>query len=125
MSFKHTLLSLVLVISIATAGFAGYRATLPTPANAQAGLLPFGGWIVNVVWCSCSMGILLTVSPPVPGTYVFQFGRSIPFAMGQVFRPGPAVLGTWTPGGVCAVFVGFGCAPIPAMGTIGIIGTSL
>lgn len=125
MSLKHTLLSFILVIAIATAGFAGYRAALPTSANAQIGLLPFGGPIVSVIPCYCSFGALLTIGPPVPGTYVFQLGRSILFPMGQVYRPLPMVLGTWTPGGVCET--GFFCLPppVPIMGTIGIVGTSL
>ncbi len=122
MSLRHSLLTLFVIVAILFAGLAGFWSAQPKTANAQLGV-PFGGWIVNAVWCLCSGGILLTISPPVPGTFVFQFGRSIPFAYGQVFRPGPAVLGTWTPGGICST--GFFCTPIPAMGTIGIIGTSL
>ena len=87
--------------------------------------LPFGGWIGWVTYCTCSFNLLLTVVGPSPGNFVLQPGVSIIFPFGQVYRPGPAVVGSYTPGGACMVFSGKGCAPEPVTGTIIMIGTSL
>jgi hypothetical protein len=90
------------------------------------GIAGFGGRITFVTYCLCSGGILLTVGPPSPGQYVFQFGVSQLFPYGQIYRIGPQVLGTYVPGGVCLVYAGLTCTSggVP-IGTIGVIGTSL
>jgi hypothetical protein len=124
MSLRRSLLTFFVAIALFCAGFLGFLSARPGVAHAQLGI-PFGGPILATWWCTCSGGIALTIGPPVGGNYVFQFGTSIPFAFGQVFRPGPWTLGTQIPGGVCLYFVGIGCAPYPAIGTIAMVGTSL
>jgi len=128
MSLRHTLLSLLTIVTILCAGLFGFWSARPIPANAQISLgIPFGGPITSVWYCTCSMGIALTIGPPVGGIYVFQFGSSIPYAFGQVYRPGPWTLGTQKPGGSCQFFTGVPptCAPYFVMGVIDKIGTSL
>jgi hypothetical protein len=93
--------------------------------NKSAALVPFGGLILNVTYCTCSFNLLLTVGPPVGGNYIFQPGVSVPFPYGQLYRPGPWILGAWVPGGACMMWVGKACAPLPSIGTILYAGTSL
>lgn len=83
--------------------------------------LPFGGRIGAIV--ICTNGILVTVSLPRPGVFLYQFVSTIPFAYYQFYRPGPAIKGTYFEGGECVLPPP---APsIPAMGTMIIAGTSL
>ncbi len=112
----------ILIIFLA-AVFAG--AFMLLPAKQSSAIVPFGGPILNVTYCTCSGNILLTVGPPMGGRYIFQPGASTLFPYGQVYRPGPWVLGTYAPGGVCTVFAGKGCAPLPSFGTIIQVSTSL
>ncbi len=83
--------------------------------------LPFGGRIIAVV--PCTNGILVTVSPPWPGMFMFEFAATVPFAYYQFYRPGPAIKGTYFAGGSCILPPP--APPIPAMGTMIIVGTSL
>ncbi len=92
--------------------------------DAQAGV-PLGGTISYVTYCTCSFNYLLTVVGPSPGNFVFQPGASVPFPYGQVYRPGPFVLGTYTTGGICLMYAGYFCYALPSNGTITMIGTSL
>ncbi len=89
------------------------------PANAMLG---FGGRIVFVKLCPCSANLAIWVFGPRGGVYTFQPGVSVPFANYQFWRPGPAILGTFVPGGVC--LTGFFCAGFPTMGTMVTVGTS-
>ena len=86
----------------------------------------FGGLVTSVIPCTCSNAFLVTVSPPVPGQFVYQIGTP-QFAWGNITRPGVWTLGVYNPGGVCLVYVGKGCSPFGApIGTITpIVGTSL
>ena len=93
-------------------------------ANRSMAVLPFGGLILYTTFCTCSFNTLLTVGPPVGGNYIFQPGASIPFPYGQVYRAGPWILGDWSPGGVCTIYVGKACVPLPSLGTIISAGTS-
>lgn len=124
MALRHLLLVIPIILAVLIAGLLGYTTAQPKVASAQA-TIPFGGEILEAFWCTCSAGIALTIGPPVPGQYVFQFGTSIPYPFGQVFRPGPWVLGLASPGGTCSYYIGTGCSIYPVMGTIGIVGTSL
>lgn len=98
---------------------------LPKQQTDAVGFLPFGGPISGLMFCPCSNNFLITAAAPNPAMLVFQLGVSHAFSFGQVYRPGPYVLGNYSPGGVCAVFVAVGCAPIPTNGTVTIVGTSL
>ncbi len=126
MSLRHTLLSFLVIVAVLCAGLLGFWSGRPIPASAQSLGIPFGGPITLTFYCTCSMGIALTIGPPVGGTFVFQFGKSIPYAYGQVYRPGPWTLGTWTTGGECEFYVPPAeCVSYPVMGVIDKIGTSL
>lgn len=80
-------------------------------------ILGFGGRILKVV--PCDNGLMLTIGPPRPGLFMLMPG-SLTFSWYQV-RQGPWALGAYTPGGVCVLFA----VPIPVMGTITVMGTSL
>lgn len=84
--------------------------------------IPFGGRIEKVNYC-CN-GIELTIGPPRPGNFIFEWGRSVPYAFYQFYRPGPWALGDAYPGGSCEDIYDE-CAPHPAKGTIRQIGTSM
>lgn len=89
-------------------------------------VLQFGGQITSVFYCPCSANLAIVVGPPSPGVFMYQPGVSMVYAWYQIFRPGPWVLGTYTPGGACMMFIPYGCAPMAApMGTITQVGTSL
>jgi len=124
MKVGQTLLLIPFILGVLLAGSLGYMTAHPKTVNAQAAI-PFGGPITTAFWCTCSAGIALTIGPPVPGIYVFQFGTSIPYPFGQVFRPGPWALGLASPGGQCSYYAGAGCSVYPVMGRISIVGTSL
>ena len=91
-------------------------------AVAQVG---FGGQIEYVQYCTCSLNILLTIGPPVAGEFLYQPGGSVLFPYGQVYRTGPWTLGTYAPGGVCAIYIGTGCSTLPTNGTMSVVGTSI
>lgn len=121
LNLKKKLYGIVLAISFV---FVVFVLIPMQQTDAQAGI-PFGGVIANVTYCTCSFNTLLTIAGPSSGNLVFQPGVSIPFPYGQVYRPGPFVLGTYAPGGTCLLWVGKFCVPLPATGTIIMIGTSL
>lgn len=122
MSFLKTKIgaSIILVVFVLTLTvfFVG-------PSEKTTAIVPFGGPILKATFCTCSFNILLTVGPPLPGNYIYQPGVSIPYAYGQVFRSGPWVLGNWIPGGMCSMWIGKACVPLPSAGTILEVGTSL
>lgn len=93
-------------------------------ASAQ---LPFGGRALFVHPCTCSPGVVVVVGPPVPGAFLYLPPLSIPFLWYQIPRVGPWLLGTYTPGATCLIWVGKACVPSPTfpIGTIRIVGTSL
>lgn len=95
------------------------------PAGESQAIIPFGGQIKSVFYCTCSNNILLTIGPPNGGSLIYQPGGTRLYAYGQVFRPGPWTLGNYSPGGACLVYVGVGCAAIGSQGTIKSTGTSL
>lgn len=89
-------------------------------------IIPFGGPILNVFYCPCSANLAVVVGPPSPGVFMYQPGSTIVYAFYQIFRAGPWVLGNYTPGGACLMFIPYGCAPIAyPLGTIMEVGTSL
>ena len=86
----------------------------------------FGGIVQTSIFCTCSGGFLLTLGPPTTKQLMWYPGTP-QFANAQLPRPGVWTLGLYSPGGVCTMYVGKGCAPSGApVGTIGpITGTSL
>jgi len=89
-------------------------------------ILEFGGPITNVFYCPCSWNLAIAVGLPSPGLFMYQPGVTMVYSFYQLFRPGPWVLGTYTPGGSCMQFIPYGCAPMAfPQGTITEVGTSL
>ena len=91
--------------------------------------LPFGGFVASSIPCTCSAGFLLTVvpfPPPIGGQFVYQIGTP-QLAWFMLPSPGVWTLGEYSPGGICLIFIGKGCAPIGVpIGTIlPIVGTGL
>lgn len=84
----------------------------------------FGGRILFAVPCTCSGNYLLTIGLPRPATVVFQPGVSSSYLFHQFYRPGAWVLGNYSSGGSCYVYVGIACIYLPNSGTITKIGTS-
>ncbi len=87
-------------------------------------MLGFGGKIVAVRPCLCSANLAVFVVGVKGGVYTFQPGVSLLFAQYQIWRPGPWVLGTYAPGGVCLRYRFLGCTGFPTMGTMITVGTS-
>ncbi len=85
--------------------------------------LPFGGKITTSIPCTCSPGMLITVTGPSPGIFVLMPVAKV-YSYGQVYRSGPSILGSYSGVGVC-LMAGIPCIPMPNEGTITIAGTSL
>lgn len=94
------------------------------------GLLPFGGKVLTSIPCPCNPlpSVLLTVSPPVGGQFIYLLGTQKYLNFNLGFGTGMWALGLHAPdGGVCLVFSPKGCSPLGLpRGTInGMVGTSL
>lgn len=89
-------------------------------------MIPFGGQILSVTYCPCSANLAITVGPPSGGIFTYD-GTGMVYPFYQLFRSGPWVLGSYTPGsGGCWVYVTHGCAPTAfPIGTISEVGTSM
>lgn len=114
----------IFVVALSLLLFVGaysYQVTKPTEVDA---LLPFGGFVNYVQYCTCSMAIASVVGPPVGGTFVYAPG-TVTYAYGQVYRSGVWLLGNWTPGGVCLFYAGVGCGTFPVWGRMSEVATSL
>ncbi|PIR88232.1 MAG: hypothetical protein COU10_00370 [Candidatus Harrisonbacteria bacterium CG10_big_fil_rev_8_21_14_0_10_45_28] len=88
-------------------------------ANQTYAVTGFGGKIVGVNFCWCTSNLAVYVAGFQGGTFIFQPGVSQLFAFGQIFRPGPDVLGISGGVGVCR----FGTCTEP--GTITITGQEI
>ncbi|OIP65543.1 MAG: hypothetical protein COV32_02910 [Candidatus Yonathbacteria bacterium CG10_big_fil_rev_8_21_14_0_10_43_136] len=117
--YRPVIISFVIVIFLIVFSF-GMR------INSGEAIAPFGGQILNVMYCPCSANIAITVGPPAGGIFSYD-GSGMMYAFYQIFRPGPWVLGTYIPGSKgCWQFVPNGCIPlILPIGTISTVGTSM
>ncbi len=112
----------------------------PTQANAQLGVapgigLPFGGYVIFSIPCTCSAGLAVFMAPffpgvgngvPVPfGALLYQPGISKLFAYYNIGVPTTWHLGNYTPGGACLIGVPPACVPIPVVGIMTQVGTSI
>lgn len=87
-------------------------------ARAAIGL-PFGGPLAFAFFCTCSANWLITIGP-LPPTYVTLLSY-YPGSQAYLSYNIPAtrwLLGEYTGGGVCLVYAGYGCFPIPSQGLI-------
>lgn len=96
------------------------------PHNAEA--LSFGGRVVSIIPCTCQIGgIAIYVAmpkPPYVGMFLWQLPITRPY-LWYVPYPKVAILGNYIPGGICMVGAPPVCVPIPLLGTITQVGTSL
>jgi len=115
---RSTLLIIVaLIIAISVISLANYQTASAVPG------LPFGGLVFNVIWCTCSVGAVVQVGPPVGGSFWVN-PSTVVFPFFRIPSPGVWLLGDYTPGGACLIFVGKECVPVPVTGTILFVGTS-
>lgn len=119
---KHPILtSLFFAVFLIVVSF-----SLRIKSGKAIGVLPFGGQILDVTYCPCSFNLAITVGPPNGGVFTYEPGGSIIKAFYQIFRPGPWVLGWYSPGGVCLDFCTDCCYPLRSpTGTISEAGTSM
>ena len=96
----------------------------PWPVSAQLNS-PFGGQILFSQPCPCSANWLITIRPIGTATFqlIYRPGFSKLYKYGQIFRPGPYVLGTTL--GVDVCLSGLFCVPKATAPLIRMIGTSL
>ena len=120
--------SIALIFVAVSYGFSvnfGKAQGLPLP--------PFAGVIVEAIPCVCSAGVgLFIVGPTTAGAFLYEPGLSVLFPFGQIYRPGPFVVGGYIPGAVCMIGIPpactdafMGAGAYPGNGTIMMIGTSL
>ncbi|MDP1625382.1 MAG: hypothetical protein Q8L64_06520 [bacterium] len=107
---------------------------MPARVDAQVPpLLPFGGWLITPIPCTCSLTtwnwyapLYLAASVPVTGPMTYVPYATVPFANFLVIVPATPHKGAYIPG-VPACWVGFPpfCVPLPNIGVIGFMGTGL
>jgi len=111
----NLILALVMAIGAVTLAWGGRERAL------GQGVLAFGGRIILVEYC-CN-GVAITVGPPRPGRFLLTSG-TILYPYYNVYTPGPSVLGTAIPGGICHEAATACVVPIPVAGTVTMIGSS-
>lgn len=92
--------------------------------GSSAAITPFGGFVTAMTYCTCSFNILLYVKDPRGPVLplMYQPGATILYKM---YTPtsGVNVLGRYTTGGQCLIYVGTGCStggtPIGTMIQVG------
>jgi hypothetical protein len=94
-----------------------------TPAVGDAQTMPwFGGRVTALYPCTCSTNYLLVVTPP--GGYVFGLFDIYPGMQGFLSyniygnSAGAFFEGSYSPGSVCPMYIGYGCVTITTQGTI-------
>lgn len=96
-------------------------------------MLPFGGWPVFILPCTCSFTIWAWFAPlylggPVTATgpLVYVPYSTIPFANFLPSIPAVPHDGAYIPGvQACWMYVGIACVPLPSIGVMGFVGTGL
>ena len=97
-------------------------------AAAGAGMIPFGGRIIVVNYCTCSLNLGITICPPRGGIFIYQLGVSQLFSWYKIFTTGAWTLGTASGGAACMQVRGNYCSPderTPGGPVIIMVGTSL
>ncbi|MFY9462645.1 MAG: hypothetical protein WAP52_00470 [Candidatus Sungiibacteriota bacterium] len=97
-------------------------------AAAGAGMIPFGGRILVVNYCTCSLNLGIKIGPPRGGIFIYQLGVSQLFTWYKIFTPGAWALGTASGGAACMQVRGTYCSPdelTPGGPVIIMVGTSL
>ncbi|MCS7200832.1 MAG: peptidoglycan-binding protein [Patescibacteria group bacterium] len=95
--------------------------------------IPFGGRIVNIIWCPCSgFARLITIGPPLPPAPPFLYvpagfeATGAVYAYWNLYTPQVWVLGLYLPASIpCMQFGVTACFPIGFGNQILMVGTSL
>lgn len=83
----------------------GIILTLLVPTGAAFAQVPFGGPIISMRPCYYPWGgWQITLGPPTPGTYLYQWGLSRSFLFGPPIHPGQYLLGVSTGVASCASY---------------------
>lgn len=116
---RPILVGIIATLSLFVASFSVW-------VRSSKAVLPFGGSILSVTYCTCSGNVALTLGPPTPGIYSYNPYSTVLFPFQQVYRPGPWILGGYVPEAVCLVGVPPACTAGSApFGTITMAGTSM
>ena len=101
-------------------------------SRSDTGGTPFGGLSTFVWYCTCSVptSIAVTINDYTVGSSLSQpityvAGATVLYPYGQIFTPGPYVLGLWQAGGSCQYYVGTGCSTYNVDGQMLMVGTSM
>lgn len=100
---KYPLVTSTTILVVVVAGAFGVK------IGTSRALLGFGGKIISVIPCTGSDGTALVVETPptstnlnpFPKVYILDNATSVSYKYYQFFRPGPWILGSYVPGGVC------------------------
>jgi len=88
--------------------------------------LPFGGQIIKVVPCVCSVNFLIInrpIGPTAQPLLLFE-PSSILYAFYNIFTPGTFILGTYTNPSACVILTSDGCQFFSPGFRIHMVGTS-
>lgn len=105
------------IVSVGVVWFGFGKETSKTDAATP---FTFGGMIEDVEYC-CN-GVAITIGPPSPGVFMFDDSSQL-YSYYNIFSPGPNVVGSATPGGICKDIF-YECLPSATFGTIVQVGTS-
>ena|SRR3989344_804443 len=84
----------------------------------------FGGPVLVSIFCICSANFWTFIGPPKGGVFMYQPGITQLFAWWAILQPGAWTMGAFFPFGTCVQYIGIACVPLPAEGTMALVGTS-
>lgn len=96
--------------------------------------LPFGGFVIITIPCTCSANLWIYFTPlyplplPTTGPLVYQPGYTTLYGNFAIGIPATWHLGSYTPivgNGVCWINTGPACVPLPNLGLMNKVGTGL
>lgn len=95
-------------------------------AQAYPGTHPFGGFVSEVLPCTCECpgSAVVVVGPPRGGAFMYDACETKVYEYYQIPRVGVWLLGNYKSGGKCKFHTGGDCVNIPHEGMITIVGTS-
>jgi len=101
-------------------------------AQAQTGLLPFGGIVSFPTTCTCSGTIWIWFTPlylggpvVITGPMIYSPYSTVLYGYYNIGVPGTWHLGDYIPGvQACWMYAGTGCVALPAIGLMSKVGTN-
>ncbi len=100
---------------------------LPQPTQAAGIVNGFGGRVIMLIPCTCSLGMAVYVAMPTP-PYFGMFLWQLPFTRPYLWYfpyPTTPITGNYVFGGACFTGVPPYCAVLPVIGTITQVGNGL